>query len=325
MNKYFLRATTISFLFTSLAGLCQSIPQMHLNAQTFTPSTFTPTPYTPQTSDYSILQKSIEKAEDREREANELYLKLIDLCKETAEELGPENRDWFNHYQSSIFSSVEELIELGYFQSAIKQIYESMSNLRNDKEITYRIDSWRNYMNQCLTNQINYSQGKVSPVAYAYWCTISQYKFTPEYNYSGQLIGYKPCSVPYLYESINWDSVKQYITSQGKDNVEHLWQSYFSEPTHYASLKQEFDVSCFVYDTLSKQLSDITISDEKRTNLNSTLNDLKWLLFDSAQKPSFATMTEKIRNQIKDSIPIKSKGTKSKNSKSRHSKRKHKR
>ena len=79
MNKYFLRGTTISFLFTSLAGLCQSIPQMHLNAQPFKPSTFTPAPYTPKTTDYSILQKSIEKAEDREREANDLYLKLIDF------------------------------------------------------------------------------------------------------------------------------------------------------------------------------------------------------------------------------------------------------
>lgn len=325
MNKYFLRGTTISFLFTSLAGLCQSIPQMHLNAQPFKPSTFTPTPYTPKTTDYSILQKSIEKAEDREREANDLYLKLIDLCNETAHKLGPGNRDWFSNYQSSICRSVEELIELGYFQSAIKQTYESMSNLRNDKEIIYRIDSWRNYVNQSLTNQINYSQGKVSSEAYVYWCTISQYKFIPKYNSSGQLIGYTPSVVPYLYESINWDSVKQYITSQGKDNVERLWQSYFSEPTHYASLKQEFDVSCFVYDILCKRLGDVTISADERTNINSNLNDLKWLLFDSEQKPSFTTMTEKIRNKIKNSIPAQPKVTKSKSSKSLHSKRKHKR
>lgn len=56
---------------------------------------FVPSTYTPQTTDYSNLQRSLERIEQRRIEAENLLNQLSSLCTETASQIPPSESLWF--------------------------------------------------------------------------------------------------------------------------------------------------------------------------------------------------------------------------------------
>lgn len=213
---------------------------------------FNPSTYTPQSPDYSVLQRSLENNEGRQNEAHKIFLDLVELCNETAKEIPPTESDWFKSFCDDICGEVKSQIELGNFQSAIKLSYKYKSQLRNDNNVRYRIDSYKRYCEDMDNHGIyNYRNGRVSKEVYDWFCYNNQYKFFPKYDSLGKLIGYTPVSVSYLYPSINWNEAFQFITSRGRTqtDIDKGWSLYFdNDLTKLSSLRQEYEVIKFYYE-----------------------------------------------------------------------------
>lgn len=91
--------------------------------------------------DYSILQRSLERKEQRRIEADNLLNQLRSLCTETASLIPPSESLWFKNYCDSLCNNVSSRIQSGDPSIAIQLAYDYMSNLRmDDKQVRYRID-----------------------------------------------------------------------------------------------------------------------------------------------------------------------------------------
>lgn len=292
-------ATIFLALFSSVNGMSQAIPQIRMQTSTYTPSTFTPIPYTPQTADRSILYRSMEKREARRREANEAYQNLTKECNMVSDKLGSAHRAWIQHYTDSVCGRVRNLIEIGETSTATEVAYEAINDLRLNQGIHYRIDSYSDYVRRINEMQENYTNGNVYPETYNIWLSKNQYTFIPKYDSKGSIVGYKPCVVSYLHKDINWDEFRQYVRSEGVDNVNKMWYLYFLDSEHKASLQQFYDTAVAKLRVYENNLKKPSLSQEERSKIASSVELIKNFLYDSNHKPSMEIMIENIRNSMK--------------------------
>lgn len=158
---------------------------------------FVPSTYTFQTADYSFLQRSLERKEQRRIEADNLLNQLCSLCTETASQIPPSESLWFKNYCDSLCNKVSSQIQSGDLGIAIQLAYDYMSNLRmDDKQVRYRIDSYKQYCSDMDNHGLyNYKNGKVTQTTYEWFCITNPYIFNPKYNTEGILVGYNPVHV----------------------------------------------------------------------------------------------------------------------------------
>ena len=288
--KKFLLIVLIIFSSTAFG---QSIHQMQLNTSTYQPSTCTPSTYTFQQSDYSILQRSMQQREERANKSYEIYNKLIELYSEIEKEIPPTESEWYRNYAGNICKEVKDNIDIGNYGSAITMAYEAMSALRNDKEIVYRKDSYKQYCDDMQNHGLyNYQNGRVNKTTYEWFCITNPYKFIPKYDTSGNIIGFKPVYVSYLYPSINWEEVNQYFTSQGRteDDIERMWTLYFTyDSDKMFSLSQEFNVTKFCLDYYLSILNNPNLSTTEKEQLQNDINAYRAILSDANGEISYNT------------------------------------
>lgn len=294
---------TLLFLLMTIYSVCsfaQSIPIIRLKTSTYTPSTFTPSTYTPQQSDPSILQRSLEQLEQRRNNAQNAYNKLINLCAETAKQMPPSELEWFNQYCNSICNEVETQIEIGNTQSASNLAYKYMSNLHRDNNIQYRIDSYKHYCDDMQFRASNYENGRVTQAAYNWFCMTNQYTFSPKYDSSGKLEGYNPVHVSYLYPSINWNELGQFVTSRGqtKEDVERMWSLYFFDSENLRSLFQEFEVTKFYYDYFISYLDNPNLTQTEEEQLQSDIKRYRDILSDTDNQISYNAYVNNLKKQF---------------------------
>lgn len=296
--KKFLLIVLIIFSSTAFG---QSIHQMQLNTSTYQPSTCTPSTYTFQQSDYSILQRSMQQREERANKSYEIYNKLIELYSEIEKEIPPTESEWYRNYAGNICKEVKDNIDIGNYGSAITMAYEAMSALRNDKEIVYRKDSYKQYCDDMQNHGLyNYQNGRVNKTTYEWFCITNPYKFIPKYDTSGNIIGFKPVYVSYLYPSINWEEVNQYFTSQGRteDDIERMWTLYFTyDSDKMFSLSQEFNVTKFCLDYYLSILNNPNLSTTEKEQLQNDINAYRAILSDANGEISYNTYIKNIKKQ----------------------------
>lgn len=285
---------TLNLIFFILAS-CDVYAQLQF--EPFKPST-----YTPQTPDYSILQRSLENNERRRNDAYKLYLDLVELCNETAKDIPPTETDWFKSYCDHICGDVNSQIELGNSQSAIRLSYEYMSQLRNDNNIRYRIDSYKQYCDDMDNHGIyHYRNGRVSQEAYNWFCYRNQYEFSPKYDSLGSLTGYTPVHVSYLYPSINWNEAFQFITSRGRTqiDIDNGWALYFDyDPDKLFSLRQEYEVVKFYYEYYLSICDNPELNAVEKEQLLNAIKNYKAILFDSDNQSSYEAYVANMKMQL---------------------------
>lgn len=289
-------------IFINFSGMafCQSVPQMQLKTSTYQPSTFTPSTYTPQQPDYSILQRSMRQIEDRKNKAYESYNNLIELYLETEKAISPTEWGWYREYAGNLCKEVKVDIDVGNYQSAITMAYEAMSTLRNDKQIVYRKDSYKQYCDEISFRGSAYNNGKANKRTYDWWIYVNQYQFKPKYDSYGNMNGYTPINISWLYENINWNEVYSFITSQGcnSEKINELWDLYFMDVGKSLSLLQEYDVNKFYLEYYSYVFEHENLNDSERNSLKIQIDQLSKLLCNSENNPSFETFINNIKSNI---------------------------
>lgn len=297
------KALLLFWIFIFCANcFAQNTSQLQLKTSTFSPTMFTPSTYTPQQPDVSILQRSLDRQQQRDYDAMDAYNKLVKLCQETAKKIPPAEADWFKSYCDSICNEVNSYMSLGYTGSAMRLSYDLMSDLRSNKNILYRIDSYKRYCDDIQDHGLSYYQnGQVTQTAYTWFCMTNPYKFNPTYDeVTSELTGYKPVHVSYLYPSIDWQDASQFITSRGrsKDDIERMWYLYFDfSPDRRSSLRQEFDVTKFCLDYLISSYENPNINQYEKENIANEINWYMKILSDDKNQISFDAFVENLKNQ----------------------------
>lgn len=150
-------------------------------------ATFTPQVYQPQHSDNSILQRSMEIIERREREANEEYSKLQMLLADYAGKLynDEETLNWFNNYKKSISEAFGTLMGLGADEARNYAIREQ-GKITLDPELNARIRTAAEYIEMCQTIE---KRSDLSWKEKDEWSNNHPYCFVPIKNGEGEVIG----------------------------------------------------------------------------------------------------------------------------------------
>lgn len=150
-------------------------------------ATFTPQVYQPQHHDNSILQRSMEIIERREREANEEYNKLQMLLADYAGKLynDEETLNWFNNYKKSISEAFGTLMGLGADEARNYAIREQ-GKITLDPELNARIRTAAEYIEMCQTIE---KRSDLSWEEKDEWSKNHPYCFVPIRNGEGEVIG----------------------------------------------------------------------------------------------------------------------------------------
>lgn len=149
------------------------IPTMSLKVAPMQFATFTPTQYTPQTSDPTLLSRSMAAQEAREEKANQYLLAIDTTLAEKRKSLNKADYDWLAQKAENIRAEVDRQSELGNWQSVIDYARQAAKDLARDKELEDRITA-----NEIHTTERNKIQsGNYSPYTKRRWDAINTYSF----------------------------------------------------------------------------------------------------------------------------------------------------
>lgn len=287
-------------LITTLSVSAQT-PQMRLNSQEFKPAQFTPTPYTAPTQDNSILERSLQNRENRANNAVTGLSELRERCAEIKSQIAPSDYEWFQIYEDSVCGRVEEEYEAGNYQSAARLASDYKSRTYYDKEIRYRIDSYKLYCDEMSSHSSSYTNGKVNEGTYQYWLYKNQYQFNPKFDESGDIIGFNQQTVTWLYPNIDWQDAYVHITQNGKtkEQVENMWRFYFSfGGDRSGSLRQEYEVAEFYFRYYVWMLENEELTQGQRDQLNSDIKQINSIIIGENGEPSFDAYVKNLQIQM---------------------------
>lgn len=297
INVYYFYAYFLLLILTYEYGNAFCVPENEVQSNGFTWSTFEPIPYKPVEIDISIMRKSFERIENFRSKANEEYDKLIKECNALSEKLGPVNAKWFDNYIKNEYERIDQMIEMdpSYASKIIRDITDE---IRSNPEIRYRLDSYNDYISKFKDNEYLYKNGRVNSFTWSAWLYDNQYNYKPKYDNSYNLVGYIPCDVTSLYDSINWAEVEYFIGSKGVEYIDNLWEVYFSDYNHKLSLYQELD-TIEIQIRMLEELAKGEITQQERENILSSVSILKSLILDAQGKPSIEVISAYFRNLMK--------------------------
>lgn len=159
----------------------------YVNAQ-FRPAVFTPVEYKPQTTDYTILERSLQQQESRSNMAYQKYSELAQLIGEKRSKISNDKETllWFSSNIDRKLEDVKTSLSVGDYQGAIERATCAMGDVISDIELTRRIQTYEEYK-----STVEYIKGRAD-LSYQQkqeWLDTYMYKFVPIYNSTGEVIG----------------------------------------------------------------------------------------------------------------------------------------
>lgn len=149
------------------------IPTMRLNVAPMQFATFTPIQYTPQTPDPTFLSQSMAAQEPREKEANQYSSAIDATLAEKRKALNKADYDWLEDQADALRSKVDEQLQLGNWQSAIRLARQSARDLARNTELQDRIRANEIY----TTERDKIQNGNYSKYTKRRWDAINKYSF----------------------------------------------------------------------------------------------------------------------------------------------------
>ncbi len=151
-------------------------------------TTFTPQVYRPVQPDYSILQRSLEKIEQRRNEANEQYSRLMMLLGEYGMQLNGDEQTliWFDNYKKDIQKSFNSLSAIGCWGKARNYVVRKQGEIANDPELQARIKTAQEYRATVANMQ---GRSDMSQEEKRKWIINNPYCFVAVKNNDDKVIG----------------------------------------------------------------------------------------------------------------------------------------
>ena len=155
-----------------------------VNAMPYQGVTFTPLEYKPQTPDINILQKSLDKIEERSEKAATHSAALKKALGEARLKVhqDEESLKWFDEFADNLTQGLVSASSRGDMASAIQEAQQAAGDLTNSPAYLGMIQNTNRYEEELKTQKSRLDKGEISNAAYERW--VGENKFNPNWVYN---------------------------------------------------------------------------------------------------------------------------------------------
>lgn len=184
-----------------------SVPNLSLKTSQYNPIVYTPTQYVAQTSDLSILERSLSQREARMKEATQQRSALDMALGNIESQLNPAEHNWFNNYKRNINQQIQNSVDLGDFGNAIRTATSLAGTTAKDSAILSRIDANKKYQDWRTNLQSRLDKGEISQDIARWAIEKNPYEFTETRDMFGNVVGGKLTAPKQVYNKIDWGEI----------------------------------------------------------------------------------------------------------------------
>lgn len=246
-----------------------NITTMSLKAAPLQFATFTPIQYTPQVADSTLLAKSLTQQEVREKEARDNLSRIDGATNELRARLNSADHDWFSNMINEKQKVIDEQIDLGNFQTAIRLSKDFARDITRDNELQNRVLANQSYEKekQKITSM------SIDPLTKRRWEAENKYS----YNGTSEWIA-------------SWTPVNDISLS----SLQNLAAQMTAEDAHSSST-QSSSSSEVLLDANNKVTNDVTKAAASKSRSSSSSKSY------SSHTKSTEDITKTFRNLLADS------------------------
>ena len=179
--------------------------KISLKNAVFTPATFQGFAFTPQQEDMSLLQRSIDKLDERKEKTDQQRGAILSAINKL--NLNQAEDKWKYDYANRIKSKIDNAIQFGDYSNALEVATNLARTADSTPEVLGRIRANEQYEKEIQLQQARRDKGDISNATYNWWLKQNPYKYQDTYDNNNNIVGgsnYEPSFRP--VNDINWAS-----------------------------------------------------------------------------------------------------------------------
>lgn len=179
--------------------------KISLKNAVFTPATFQGFAFTPQQEDMSLLQRSIDKLDERKEKTDQQRGAILSAINKL--NLNQAEDKWKYDYANRIKSKIDSAIQFGDYSNALEVATNLARTADSTPEVLGRIRANEQYEKELQLQQARRDKEDISNATYNWWLKQNPYKYQDTYDNNGNIVGgsnYEPSFRP--VNDINWAS-----------------------------------------------------------------------------------------------------------------------
>lgn len=179
--------------------------KISLKNAVFTPATFQGFAFTPQQEDMSLLQRSIDKLDERKEKTDQQRGAILSAINKL--NLNQAEDKWKYDYANRIKAKIDSAIQFGDYSNALEVATNLARTADSTPEVLGRVRANEQYEKEIQLQQARRDKGDISNATYNWWLKQNPYKYQDTYDNNGNIVGgsnYEPSFRP--VNDINWAS-----------------------------------------------------------------------------------------------------------------------
>lgn len=158
----------------------------------WTPAVFQGEEWSPTPFDYSVMERSLARQEERKEKATQQQTLVKQALGKAREQLheDPETMAWFDEKANQIEQNIQDYANVGDFAGALNIAMEEAGNLANDAELAGRIKTNQQYKKTVEEVKSRIGKG-ISQETFDWWLSKNPYSHENILNNEGKVIGSK--------------------------------------------------------------------------------------------------------------------------------------
>lgn len=252
-------------------------------------NTYTPKPIHFESSNTSVMQRSLQQYEQRQNRAHEYIIDYYNYMADLQQRLSPdeETQRWFRTTFENYKKELEHLYSIGYYGDvgtrAVNIKYELESG-----EAYAREKSWEEYKKE-VTSILSHC--KINEITQKRWLELNPYVFKPRRNSEGKIYWFEPFEPSsefgllseYPVDDINWEEIfgeclnrSDGTYSSAKNIINSTFKYWYNK-----EVDQDFHNRLYIYNKLKDEYIKLSPSSSQAESIKQKMDSMKKYLFDS--------------------------------------------
>ncbi len=231
--------------------------RMTLNTVGYTPAVFNAIEYKPLVQDYSGLERSFARNEERRRNLKEQESAIDVALGKIESQLynNPEMQTWFVNYKNKIKQDINEAAEIGDYAGALNTAIRTAGNIMQDTQLIGRMKASAEFQDKVNEVHKMKANGNIDAATEKWWLETNQFKYEDVYDSYGNVVSGTTYST--LATPVAQINVADYIARSFQMNT--------SEKTNGESVNQDGSVT--------RTSSDLVTEETIRQGTKDLIND----------------------------------------------------
>lgn len=175
--------------------------RMTLNTVGYTPTVFNAIEYKPLVQDYSGLERSFARNEERRRNLKEQESAIDVALGKIESQLynNPEMQTWFVDYKNKIKQDINEAAKIGDYSGALNTAIRTAGNIMQDTQLIGRMKASAEFQDKVNEVHKMKANGNIDAATEKWWLENNQFRYEDIYDTDGNVVSgttYSTLSTP---------------------------------------------------------------------------------------------------------------------------------